>query len=281
MAQLTLLTFNTFGIVNWDTAFRLNALVAQLNQVAPDIVCLQEIHRHSFRRMIATGALHYPTAIFEPMRIRPMGGLLTLAKSPGAHAVGHPTRFNLYREQGPWYTLNVMDRMLRKGMLVTHHEHAGQPIVVINTHLIANYAADYDQTSGAARMQRAQLRQLAELVCEQPAGALVFAVGDFNIPRHSWLYEEFLERSGMEDTLSGDARPTYRPLPGVPGRYALPIDFVFVRRPAESIITFASSLIFDQRVPLVGRYKNFLSDHLAIFTEVSWPALDTPAAGAS
>ncbi|HXF62140.1 MAG TPA: endonuclease/exonuclease/phosphatase family protein [Caldilineaceae bacterium] len=271
MAHLTLLTFNTFGIVNWDTPFRLNALAAELNRLAPDIVCLQEIHQHFFRRMIAAGALHYPAHIFEPMLYRPKGGLVTLAKGPLA-----TTRFKLYRDQGPWYTLNIMDRMLRKGMLVTHHEHAGQEIIVINTHLIANYAADYDPNSSAARLQRGQLRQLADLVREQPDDTLVFAMGDFNIPRHSWLYEEFLERSGMEDTLSGDTRPTYRPLPGVPARYALPIDFVFVRRPAGRAFTFVSTLTFDQRIPLVAGYRGFLSDHLAIFTEVSWAEPPSP-----
>jgi endonuclease/exonuclease/phosphatase family metal-dependent hydrolase len=273
MAQLTLLTFNTFGILNWDTPFRLKRLIVELNRMAPDIVCLQEIHQHYFRRMIATGALDYADAIFEPMRYRPKGGLLTLIKGQRAR-----TEFNLYQEQGPWASLNLMDRLLRKGMLLTYLETAGLPVVVINTHLIANYGAKYEPDAIAARLQRAQLHQLAALVRAQADDALVVAMGDFNIPRHSWLYDEFVERSGMEDTLADDSRPTYRPLPGVPARYALPIDFVFVRRPAGRAISFASVFTLDQRQPLVGRYANFLSDHLGIHTELSWPefAHDSP-----
>jgi endonuclease/exonuclease/phosphatase family metal-dependent hydrolase len=268
MAQLTLLTFNTFGILNWDTPFRLKRLIVELNRMTPDIVCLQEIHQHTFRRMIATGAPDYAHAIFEPMLYRPKGGLLTLLKGERAH-----TQFRLYHEQGPWASLNLMDRMLRKGMLVTHLEYAGLPVVVINTHLIANYGANYEPDAVAARLQRAQLHQLAALVRAQADDALVVTMGDFNIPRRSWLYDEFVERSGMEDTLADDTRPTYRPLPGVPARYALPIDFVFVRRPAGRTLSFTSTFTLDQRLPLVGRYINFLSDHLGIHTEFSWSDL--------
>lgn len=272
MAQVSLLTFNAFGILNWDTTFRLTALVRELNRLAPDIVCLQEIHQHLYRRMIITRTLHYPAAIYEPMLYRPKGGLLTLAKAPFA-----TTRFHLYQQQGRWASLNVMDRMLRKGMLFTHHEYAGLPMIVVNTHLIANYAANYAKDSPASAIQAEQLRQLADTVQELPRDTLILVMGDFNIPRHSWLYEEFLERSGLEDTLSGDTRPTYRPLPGVPARYALPIDFVFVRRPAHPALEITSDLALDQRVPLVGNYVNYLSDHLAIFTTVTWPDVPPPS----
>ncbi len=91
-----------------------------------------------------------------------------------------------------------------------------------------------------------------------PAEALVMLVGDFNLPRGSWLYEDFLAESGMEDTLAGDKRPTYRPLPGVPAHYALPIDFVFVRRPQNLPITCTSTLCLDQPVSS-GRWLSQLS----------------------
>lgn len=266
MNQVTLLTFNTFGILNWDTPFRLNALVRELNRLSPDIVCLQEIHQHYFRHMIVTGVPNYPAAVYEPMLYRPKGGLLTLAK-----ATFSTTRFSSYVEQGRWTSLNLMDRMLRKGMLITQHEYAGLRMAVINTHLIANYAADYTKGGPAAAIQKTQLHQLAETVQGLSHDHLILVMGDFNIPRHSWLYEEFLQLSGMEDTLGGDSRPTYRPLPGVPARYALPIDFVFVRRPAALPLTLSSTLTMDRRVPLVRGYRNFLSDHLGILTTLTWP----------
>jgi endonuclease/exonuclease/phosphatase (EEP) superfamily protein YafD len=270
MASLSLLTFNTFAILNWDTPFRVNALALELAKLKAEIVCLQEIHQHLFRRTLTAATPYHVDAIHAPKRGRPRGGLLTLSRLP---VVKH--HFVPFVEQGRWYHLEIMDRLLDKGILVTHYEVAGLPIIVVNTHIIANYAADYGRDGPPALRQQSQLRQLAEGIQEFPRDALVMLVGDFNLPRGSWLYEEFLEASGMEDTLKDDQRPTYRPLPGVPSHYALPIDFVFVRRPQNLSFTCKSRLCLDQPVRLVGNYHNFLSDHLGILSEFQWEASDT------
>jgi endonuclease/exonuclease/phosphatase (EEP) superfamily protein YafD len=265
MATLSLLTFNTFAILNWDTPFRVNALASELTKLEAEIVCLQEIHQHLFRRTLTAATPYHVDAIHAPKRGRPRGGLLTLSRLP---VVRH--HYVPFVEQGRWYHLEIMDRLLDKGILVTHYEVAGLPIIVVNTHIIANYFADYGRNGRPALRQQSQLRQLAEGIKEFPDNALVMLVGDFNLPRGSWLYEEFLKESGMEDTLEGDPRPTYRPLPGVPSHYALPIDFVFVRRPQNLHVTCHSRLCLDQPVRLVGSYHNFLSDHLGIISEFHW-----------
>jgi endonuclease/exonuclease/phosphatase (EEP) superfamily protein YafD len=276
MASLSLLTFNTFAILNWDTPFRVNALAMKLAELKAEIVCLQEIHQHIFRRTLTTATPYHVDAIHAPKRGRPRGGLLTLSRLP---VVKH--HFVPFVEQGRWYHLELMDRLLGKGILVTHYEVAGLPVIVINTHIIANYAADYARNGRPALRQMSQLRQLAEDIRKLPEDALVTLVGDFNLPRGSWLYEEFLAESGMEDTLAGDQRPTYRPLPGVPSHYALPIDFVFVRRPKNLQITCKSELCLDQPVRLVGSYHNFLSDHLGILSEFQWDESQTAKKNAS
>lgn len=265
MASLSLLTFNTFAILNWDTPFRVSALAMELAKLKAEIVCLQEIHQHLFRRTLTVATPYHVDAIHAPKRGRPRGGLLTLSRLP---VVTH--NYVSFVEQGRWMHLEIMDRLLDKGILVTHYEVEGLPIIVVNTHIIANYAADYDRKGRPALRQQSQLRQLATAIQALPADALVMLVGDFNLPRGSWLYEDFLAESGMEDTLSGDNRPTYRPLPGVPAHYALPIDFVFVRRPQNVQITSSSNLCLDQPVRLVGAYHNFLSDHLGIISQFSW-----------
>ncbi|MCC6457023.1 MAG: endonuclease/exonuclease/phosphatase family protein [Caldilineaceae bacterium] len=266
MASLSLLTFNTFAILNWDTIFRVTALAEELTKLKAEIVCLQEIHQHLFRRTLTAATPYHVDAIHAPKRGRPRGGLLTLSRLP---VVTH--NYIPFVEQGRWYHLELMDRLLEKGLLVTHYEVAGLPLIIANTHIIANYAADYGRTGRPALRQQSQLRQLATVIKALPAEALVVLVGDFNLPRGSWLYQEFLEASGMEDTMSGDQRPTYRPLPGVPAHYALPIDFVFVRHPQNRTISVTSNLCMDQPVHLVGNYRNFLSDHLGIISHFSWP----------
>ena len=98
---------------------------------------------------------------------------------------------------------------------------------------------------------------------------LVVAAGDFNFPRGSWLYDEFLAASGMIDPLAGDARPTVRAFPGVPARYAQPIDFALVRAPALPGLRIASELRFVEQVRFSGRPR-FLSDHVGVELRVGW-----------
>ncbi len=69
---------------------------------------------------------------------------------------------------------------------------ADLPIVVLNTHLSANYSVNWDTGNHYARIEHSQLQQLAGIVRAQPPEALVVAAGDFNIPRGSWLYNDFL-----------------------------------------------------------------------------------------
>lgn len=265
MASLSLLTFNTFAILNWDTHFRVLALAQELTKLQAEIVCLQEIHQHLFRRTLTLATPYHVDAIHAPRFTRPRGGLLTLSRLP---VVDH--NYVSFTEQGRWFHLEIMDRLLEKGLLITRYEVDGLTLIIVNTHIIANYAANYGRNGGPALRQQSQLRQLATAMRALPEEALVVLVGDFNLPRGSWLYQEFLEASGMEDTLAGDQRPTYRPLPGVPAHYALPIDFVFVRRPKHLQIDFSSQLCLDQPVPLVGNYRGFLSDHLGIVSHFSW-----------
>jgi endonuclease/exonuclease/phosphatase (EEP) superfamily protein YafD len=265
MASVSLLTFNTFAILNWDTPFRVSALAQELAELKAEIVCLQEIHQHLFRRTLTAATPYHVDAIHAPRRGRPRGGLLTLSRLP---VVEH--KYIPYEEQGRWYHLEIMDRLLNKGMLVTHYDVAGLPIITLNTHILANYAADYAPGARTARRQQSQLRQLAHAIQALPPEAMVLLVGDFNLPRGSWLYDEFIETSGLEDTLAGDHRPTYRPLPGVPSHYALPIDFTFMRRPQHVQISCESTLCLDQPVKLVGNYRNFLSDHLGIISKFTW-----------
>jgi endonuclease/exonuclease/phosphatase family metal-dependent hydrolase len=168
-----------------------------------------------------------------------------------------------------------MDRITQKGALVTEFQHAGMPIHVINTHLVANYAGNWRPDNRVAKDQQRQLQQLATVVRAQPPEAVVLVAGDFNLPRGCWLYEEFLGRSGLSDPLAGDSRPTYRPFPGVPARYALPIDFIFVRQPAALPIQVKTEFQFTEKMPLVGGGHGYLSDHMALLVTLRWPAQAT------
>lgn len=261
----SLLTFNCFGGSNWSVARRLPTVMRALEQLAPNIVCLQEVQSPLALRLFTAASQCFAAHAFLPGLRFPFGALCTLSHGPiGEH------HFIRYRASGRWLGPTVMDRLTRKGVLVTHLQRTPLPITVLNTHLIANYGANWQPASGAALVQQQQLHQLAEIVRKQPDDTLVLVAGDFNIPRGSWLYDEFIERSGLTDPLAGDERPTYRPFPGVPSRYALPIDFVFLRAPAGVNVATEATLRFGEQVPYVDGGKGYLSDHLGVQVTLQW-----------
>ena len=258
-ASLSLLTLNCFGTPVPRARRRLRALARQLEHSTIQLVCLQEVQLVFFQRLLIQACASYPFQAFEPHLHSPKGGLVTLSRMPLATQL-----FETYTEQGRWYLPTAMDRFLRKGMLISSLQWEGAPVVVINTHVIANYNGDWERQGVFARMQEKQLHQLAEVVAIQPSDALVVVVGDFNIPRGSRLYKNFLQETGLIDTLAEDRRPTHRPPRGVPAHYSLPIDFVFVRVPQAMSLQIKCDLRFSDKFELSHKYHDYISDHNAI-----------------
>ena len=258
-ASLSLLTLNCFGTPVPKARRRLRALARQLEHSTIQLVCLQEVQLVFFQRLLIQACASYPFQAFEPHLHSPKGGLVTLSRMPLATQL-----FETYTEQGRWYLPTAMDRFLRKGMLISSLQWESAPVVVINTHVIANYNGDWERQGVFARMQEKQLHQLAEIVAIQPSDALVVVVGDFNIPRGSRLYKNFLQGTGLVDTLAEDKRPTHRPPRGVPAHYSLPIDFVFVRVPQTMSLQIKCDLRFSDKFELSHKYHDYISDHNAI-----------------
>lgn len=261
----SLLTFNCFGGPSWTTPRRLRTFARELELLAPEIVCLQEVQTNLALRLLLRVSANYANHAYLPGLRAPLGSILTLART----SINLP-HFSRYDNQGTWFGPTAMDQLTQKGMLISNLAYAGLPVIVINTHLVANYGANWRPDSRAAQVQQRQLRQLATTVRNQASEALVFVAGDFNLPRGSWLYDEFLALTGMHDPLDGDARPTYRPFPGVPVRYALPIDFVFVRTPPGLTVQIDTNFCFTEKFPYVGGGQGYLSDHLGIHLTVRW-----------
>jgi endonuclease/exonuclease/phosphatase family metal-dependent hydrolase len=265
MPLFSLLTFNCFGVPNPRTPPRLRALAHQLTQSSFDMVCLQEVQWNPYAELLREHCPALPYSAGTPFLYAPEGGLLTFARLPIEQQ-----KFSLYRTRPISDPLTMMDWALHKGVLQTRHAINGLMVVVLNTHLNANYSADWSRNSRYAEVESQQLQELAIMVRAQPPEALVVAVGDFNIPRGSWLYEEFLAESGMCDPLAGDTRPTLRLPRGLPAHLAHPIDFTFLRLPPAQGMHVSSDHIFQQRMALNGKRKEYLSDHHGITLQVQW-----------
>jgi endonuclease/exonuclease/phosphatase family metal-dependent hydrolase len=264
MPIFSLLTLNCFGVPTPTTHARLLTLARELNARDYQVVCLQEVQSHAYRRLLVRACASYPHAAYAPFVHAPKGGLLTLAQLPIVKF-----QFTLYRSRQVPDPLSLMDWLLHKGILTTRLEYVGVPIVVLNTHMNANYSGNWDRRNRYTRGEAEQLRELAEVVRAQPPEALVVAIGDFNFPRDSWLYDKFLAESGMIDPLAGDTRPTVRAPLSFSERYSLPIDFAFVRAPRLAGLRIESELRFVEQV-LISNRPRFLSDHVGVELRVGW-----------
>ncbi|MEZ4620451.1 MAG: endonuclease/exonuclease/phosphatase family protein [Caldilineaceae bacterium] len=263
--HFSLLTINSFGGPLWSPARRLPALRRELDRLAVDVVCLQEVQSRRALRLFGATSATYPTATYQSAPRHPLGGLCTLSRQ-----TVHHRKFIRYTNQGPWLGPTMMDRLTRKGVLITEIDHRTLPITVLNTHILANYGGNWQRQARSARQQWHQLAELAAIVRKQPADVLLLLAGDFNIPRGCWLYTDFLAQSGLTDPLAGDYRPTYRPFPGVSARYALPIDFVFLRTPPGMAVKTQTALHFAGRVPYAGGGVGYMSDHLGVQVTVEF-----------
>jgi len=257
--SFSLLTLNCFGLWLPNTRRRLLALAKELEQGAYHVVCLQEIQLHKYLKLLVDGCASYPYAYCEPYFHCPKGGLLSLSRIPIAGASFEP-----YAERGLWYTPMLLDRLFFKGMSITRLIWNDIPMVVINTHLLANFAGDWERRGMYARVEEQQLRQLAETVRSQPADAIIIVVGDFNIPRGSKLYHNFLAHAGLTDPLAGDTRPTLRLPVRAPSRFFLAIDYVLVRIPKEHSFKIDCDLCFSKKYHITDRHQDYLSDHHGI-----------------
>lgn len=257
--SFSLLTLNCFGLWLPNTRRRLAALARELEQSPYQIVCLQEIQLYRYQELLVDGCTSYPYALSEPYVHCPKGGLLTLSRIPVMS-----TSFEPYTERGLWFTPMLLDRLFFKGMLITRLTWKDLPIVIINTHLLANFAGDWERRGMYASVEERQLQQLAETVRAQPIDSVIIVVGDFNIPRGSALYKEFLIHSELTDLLAGDTRPTLRVPFGAESRVSLAVDYVLVRIPEKYSFKIDCDLCFSKKHLTHNRHQGYLSDHYGI-----------------
>lgn len=265
MPQLTVLTMNCLGlpVTLPGVQRRLQALGRALAGAGADIACLQEVGRWRYLPLLENET--WPYAVAQQHPYAPRGGLVTLSRLPVA-----ATEYTTFRSRGAAASLHAAERYQAKGVLGIELELDGRRVVVLNTHLAANYTANWTYTNIFAKVEHAQLLEIAALVNALPPDTLVVVAGDFNVPRGSWLYNEFRTAARLRDPLAGAEEPTYRPLPGMPGRAAQALDHVLVRVPPGSDLEIDAELCFRDPVLLAPGEHGFLSDHLGVRAVLRW-----------
>ena len=278
MQQLTVVTMNCLGLPVPVPGIRrrLQALGKALATSNADVVCLQEVGRWRHLVHLRIDETTWPYAVAIDYPYAPKGGLVTLSR----RAIAEPV-FTTFQERGRPVSLHTAERFQGKGILQTPMVAGARPVALLNTHLAANYSAQWTHTNPYARVERAQLREIAAVVRAIPEDTLVIVAGDFNVPRGSWLYREFVSSTGLHDPLAGSDAPTYRPLPGLPARAAQALDHIFIRAPRDLTVEARSELCFAEPALLAHGTFGYLSDHLGVRTTLQWadaPGGETTAA---
>jgi len=279
VAQLTILTINCLGlpVPMPGLRTRLRALGVALAGTGVDVACLQEVGQWRHLALLRQDETIWPSTAAQIYPYAPKGGLVTLTRLAILEA-----HYLAFHERGRAASLHATERYQGKGCLRTTFDIEGATVVVFNTHLSANYTASWSYTNTYAKVERAQLRELAEAIATIPRDAIVVVAGDFNVPRGSWLYDEFVAATGVVDPLAGSQEPTYRPMIGMPARAAQALDHILIRAPRHIGMQAEAELCFRQPVPLARGATGYLSDHLGVRIALRWqiipPIPDVPPA---
>ena len=262
MPAFSILSLNTFGIPFFLSLGRIKRLASELNRVAPTVVCLQEIQQNVYLPILEKHLSEYSHLASFRNLFAPMGGLFT-ASIPGGASEFHP-----FPNRGKPVSIGFADWALFKGVLVTTLDIQGRQLVVLNTHLQANYLGNWDVSNKQTQIELDQVRFLSELARSQPADAWVFACGDFNFPRGTPPYDLMLAESGLTDALAEDPRPTYRPFPLVSAKWQMSLDYFFYRRPVGDETVVTADIVPIENSSAGWYFQRFLTDHHALVLNI-------------
>jgi endonuclease/exonuclease/phosphatase family metal-dependent hydrolase len=251
MVQARILTFNT--LYRGNVRARVTALGHVLESSDHDIVCLQELWDPRNLALVRGIAASYGYAAHAARLPIVHGGLAILSRHPITHH-----RFTPYRLRGR----PRRELLSRKGVLSARVRIGGESITVVSTHMSANMSARWERGFPFTLVQQAELRELAAEIAKVRTSEPLVAVGDFNVPRDSWLFEEFVEASGLVDAFDGSPEPTYRPTERWAGKA---LDQLLV----SPGVAVEAELALTEAVTLADGRSAFLSDHYGIQARLS------------
>jgi hypothetical protein len=267
MDSFSLLSLNTFGVPFYLSLSRIKRLAAEINRLYPTVLCLQEIQQNAYLPLLRKGLTAYSQLAFYRNRFAPKGGLFTaLVSAPPERK----KEFFPFSNQGKPVSIGFSDWALNKGALLVDLEFQEHKLVILNTHLQANYRGDWRISNNQTQIQLDQVKDLAKIIRSQPEDAWVIVCGDFNFPRQSPAYQEMIMQGGLTDALVDNPRHTYRPFPLVSRKWQTSLDYIFFRIPAGEAATTTADILPIENTSAALPYQRFLTDHNALTFKITW-----------
>jgi len=272
--KLSVLNFNAMGLFNFDTLHgwllsrhvgkRLQTTAEILKQLDTDIIMLQEIHTYSVLKLLRRKLSHHPYVAYKPFFYGPRGGLVIFSKFPLEEI-----QYINFKTRGTFFNRSFIAQIIRNGILMSKID--DMPLYLLNTYLTPNTDHDYSENNRFYRYTDAQLTQIAEIAqaIAKKKGELILA-GDFNTEKGSPLYNKFLQASKVTDVFSKFDFPTQHQ-EFVPKKHTVRrIDFIFLRNGKAKATIDETEHVFTDRLPIHKGKKNYVSDHIALKTEISF-----------
>jgi len=239
---LNVVTLNVSGLpYPPDLPLRMRAIAAYFEASNADVLLFQEVHTYKLLRFLKNNLPSFTHGTYVRTVLGPKGGMVTFSRLPvdGVHFTG-------------------VTKGTKKGMLITRI--AG--VAVVNVHLSANKDGDWRPGNRYHAKQSTQLNDVARQL-SQIGGKLIVG-GDFNLARHSDLYELFLERTHLLDSAGADTTPSFHAAFLPADRTPVCIDFIFTR----NLRTLAYRHHFETPVELATDLVGYVSSHHAVNAEL-------------
>jgi endonuclease/exonuclease/phosphatase family metal-dependent hydrolase len=252
---MRVLTFNT--LFRPSARRRLRAIAPRIAATGADLVCLQEVVYRANASLLGRALNAYEPPVARRFGIWCVGGLVTLSRTSVLS-----WSYEVFDRRGLWMTISAADRLLRKGFLTTRHRLADLDVVLVNTHLLANYDEDWSPGNRFLAHQVDELDQLSRALAKVERQAFLIVAGDFNVPAGNDAFERFVSENGLTSVFGQAAPPaTLRPGKGVK---APAIDHILYRAPEGIRVEAAARTAFEDPLELAPGVTGFASDHLGV-----------------
>ncbi len=232
---------------------RLQIVAENLKKENPDVILLQELftylHLRFLRQLLPPYQLFY-----QPFIYGPRGGLVIFSKMPIKKI-----QYIDFEVKGSLWNKSLTGPITKKGMLIAHCQ--SLPLTLINTHLTQNSDHDWSDHNRYTKILMKQLHQLTHEMKKIKNTNLILA-GDFNMPKTTHLYSDFINATQLTDAFSQYQNSTYHTdvIPFfTPERRE---DYIFYR--GENIKCVQTSELFKEKYRFPDGTNLYLSDHIAL-----------------
>lgn len=236
---------------------RFQLLSQEIRRHNVDVLLLQEVHLYSSLHLLRRKLPMYRFVIYEKSLYGPKGGLVIFSRLPIERA-----DYTNFAKRGSLRNKSIAGIIMRNGILLAKVK--GTKLWLMNAHLTQNSDCDWSANNRYIPLLLSQLRQCQHVVdLLTKSGQQVIAAGDFNMPKESIYYHEFLQATNLNDAFSQEHSSTYHQNFLLPGQTVGRIDYIYYGGNADLQLVDHSQVITEPIIDENGQLL-YLSDHIGL-----------------